>query len=104
MKKPANPVPWSPVPYGIEDAGAIQALLRGDALPHQQQRALKWIIESAAGTYDQTFYPGGEDGRRNTDFAEGRRFVGSQIVKMTRLALGNLRRNDDVQANPVPTE
>ena len=85
MKKPADPVPWTPVPYEDADAAAIQALIRGNAEEHQQQRALKWIIEVACGTYNQTFYPGGEEGRRNTDFAEGRRFVGSQIVKMTRI-------------------
>lgn len=85
MKKPVDPVPWTPPAYDTADAGAIQALLRGEAEPHQQQRALAWIINMAAATYDQSFYPGGEDGRRNTDFAEGRRFVGNQIVKMTRI-------------------
>lgn len=88
--------PWSPVPYESADAFAIQALLRGEAEPHQQQRALKWIVETACSTYDQSFYPGGEEGRRNSDFAEGRRFVGNQIVKMTRLNVSAIRRMEDV--------
>lgn len=91
-KKPVGP--WSPVNYEIADVAAVQALVSGTATPEQQQRALKWIIEVAAGTYDMSFYPGAEDGRRNTDFAEGRRFVGNTVVKMTRLNLMALRKND----------
>lgn len=98
MKKPSAPVPFLPPAYEAADAAAIQALLRGEAEPHQQQRAMKWIIEVCAATYDQSFYPGGEDGRRNTDFAEGRRFVGSQIVKMTRINTSTMRREGNVQA------
>jgi len=87
-KKPAGP--WTPPGYDVVDVQAIQALVRGDATADQQQRALRWIIEQAAGTYDQSFWPGGEDGRRNTDFAEGRRFVGNQIVKLTKLSVSSL--------------
>ena len=87
-KKPAGP--WTPSNYDVVDVQAIQALVRGDATADQQQRALRWIIEQAAGTYDQSFWPGGEDGRRNTDFAEGRRFVGNQIVKLTKLNVSSL--------------
>lgn len=91
MKKPDHQ-PWMPVPYEEADASAIQALLRGDAEPHQQKRAMKWIIETASGTYDQSFFPGAEDGRRNTDFAEGRRFVGNSIVKLSRINLSSVQR------------
>ena len=79
--------PWFPAPYEKADASAIQALSRGLADPEQQQRALKWIIEGAAMCYGMSFIPGGEDGRRDSDFAEGRRYVGQQIVKMTKLNL-----------------
>lgn len=90
-----EPKPWAPVDYETADAVAMQALVAGEATPEQQMRALKWIIEKAAGAYDQTFWPGGEDGRRNTDFAEGRRFVGNSIVKLTRLNISSLRRKED---------
>lgn len=95
--KPARkaPGPWGPVPYDLADVSAIQALLAGTAQPEQQQRALRWIIETACGTYDQSFWPGGDEGRRNTDFAEGRRFVGNSIVKLTRLNLMQLRRDEN---------
>lgn len=53
-----------------------------------QQRALRWIIERAAGTYDQSFTP---DSPRLTDFAEGRRFVGLQIVKLLKINLSTMK-------------
>jgi hypothetical protein len=87
--------PWSPVPYEAIDAAAIQALLIGEATAEQQKHAIKWIVEAACGTYDQSFYPGADEGRRNTDFAEGRRFVGNTIVKMTRVNVSSLRRKEE---------
>ena len=85
--KPARPAaqPWHPPAYEDYDVRALQALAAGNASDRQQQRALQWIIEAAAGTYDMSYRPGGEDGRRDTDFAEGRRFVGLQIVKLLKL-------------------
>lgn len=71
-----------PPKYDVLHVAAIQALARGEATPHQQQEALRWIIERAAGTYDQSFSP---DSDRGTSFAEGRRFVGLNIVKLTKL-------------------
>lgn len=91
----ADAAPWKPAPYEIADAYAIQALLRGEADAVMQQRALKWIIEVACDTYGMSFRPGAEEGRRDTDFAEGRRFVGTQIVKMTRLNTAVLARRKD---------
>lgn len=82
--------PHIPAPYDLADASAIQALIRGEAEPHQQQRALKWIIEQAAGTYEFNFYPSD----RETAFALGRGFVGQQIVKLSKLNLSTLRRAD----------
>ena len=82
-----NPPPgaaWTPAPYESADIAAIQALERGEAEPHQQVRALRWIVEAVSATYDQSFRPGSE---RETVFAEGRRFVGLQIVKATKLKL-----------------
>jgi hypothetical protein len=66
--------PWEPA-----DASAIQALQRGEADAAQQKRALDWIIKTAAGTYNVSFQPGVPDA---TAFAEGRRFVGIEIVKL----------------------
>lgn len=87
---------WKPIQYDPADVAAIQACIAGTALEHQQQRAMKWIIEIASATYDQSYRPG-EDGRRDTDFAEGRRFVGNSIVKLSRLNASTMRSNTDVE-------
>ncbi len=79
--------PWKPPHWEIEDAGAIQALLRGEAQAHQQQRALAYIIETLCGTYDMSFRPTSE---RDTCFAEGKRFVGNQLVKLTKINLSKV--------------
>ena len=85
---------WVPAEWELADASAIQAMAHGVASPEQQQRALKWIIEAAAGTYEMSYRPGGEDGRRDTDFAEGRRMVGNQIVKLVNVNLAAMRRKE----------
>lgn len=79
--------PWKPPAFEDADVAAFQALQRGNANPEQQKRALAWVIEKAAGTYDLSYRPGAE-GQRDTDFAEGRRFVGLQLVKLLKLKLG----------------
>lgn len=86
-KAPAQILPAN---YGPAEAAAIQALNRGDATEHQQRIALKWIIEGAAATYDTSFSP---DSDRLTSFAEGRRFVGSQVVKLLKIDVSKLKKD-----------
>lgn len=93
--KPAESAPWLPAPYEIADAAAVQALLRGDATPDQQRRAVEWVI-ACSGYYDLSFRPG-DGGDRETAFAEGKRFVGAQVVKLSRLALSRLRNNQTAE-------
>lgn len=71
----------SPAPYDEEDIMAIRACLSGAANEGQQKLAMDWIITKAANLYDMS-YRAGDSGA--TAFHEGRRFVGNQIVKMTR--------------------
>lgn len=85
--------PHIPPQYELADVSAIQALQRGDATEHQQQRALRWIIERAAGTYEFHFYPG----ERETAFALGRAFPGQQLVKLLKLDVSSLRRQPNVE-------
>lgn len=70
--------PWLPVAYEKADVSAVKALAAGTATEEQQKRALKWIIETTCATYDLSYRPSSD---RDTTFAEGRRFVGLQIVK-----------------------
>jgi hypothetical protein len=88
--------PWKPAEWTIEDAGAIQALQRGDASADQQQRALKYIVNVLAATYDGSFRPG-PDGDRVTAFAEGKRHVGLSIVKLCNLSLSAFKKQPGEQ-------
>lgn len=61
---------------------AVKALAAGNANEGQQQRALDWIVRTLCGTYDLTYRP---DSDRDSVFAEGKRFVGLQLVKQMKL-------------------
>ena len=74
--------PWKPAKWEPADATAIQALMRGDCPANLQQRAIKFIMWDLCGLRDLSFRPGGAEGQRETDFAEGKRFVGLQIAKL----------------------
>jgi hypothetical protein len=80
--------PWLPADYELADATAIQAVAKGEASPEQQQRAMRFIVEEVAATYQSTYIPGSD---RDTAFAEGRRHVGLQLVKFIKLNLSILR-------------
>lgn len=84
--------PWKPHPYELADATAFQALAAGTASPEQQRRAITWLV-ACAGTYDMSYRPGPQ-GERDSVFAEGKRHVGLQVVKLTRLNVGALRRSE----------
>jgi hypothetical protein len=84
LKKPIVVHPWHPAPYEDADVYAIKALAAGKASEGQQQRALNWIINVACATYDLSFRP---ESDRETVFAEGKRHVGMQLVKLTKIVL-----------------
>lgn len=92
MKKPSSH-PYMPPLWEPADIAAIQALQRGDASPDQQRRALDYIV-TLAGTYDLSYRP---DSDRDTTFAEGKRFVGLQIVKALKLNLAAIRQAKSTQ-------
>lgn len=73
--------------WDIPTASAIQALIRGEATFDQQRSAMNWLINQACGTYNTSF---SELGDRETSFAEGRRFVGTNIVKLSKISTAAL--------------
>ena len=75
--------------WQLPDANALQALEKGEADENQQKRALAWIINVAAGTYQVAWEP---DNERASSFESGRRFVGLKIVELLKLNLANFRR------------
>lgn len=60
---------------------ALKALDAGKASDSQQRIALKVILMKFARLYDMSYRPGGAEGSRETDFAEGMRSVGSAIME-----------------------
>ena len=84
--------PWYPPLYELSDLRAIKGIAAGTATPDQQQRALKWIIENACATYELSYRPTSD---RDTSFAEGRRFVGLQIVKALHLDISKLKKGEE---------
>ncbi len=86
-KPEAKPrMPWQ-LPRDIEDADvfALQALAAGNANPAQQQRALALFRDKLCETDRMSFYPGGDDGRRASDFAEGKRWPGLQVRRILKM-------------------
>lgn len=67
------------------DVFALQAVAKGTANAGQQQRAWMFIMNFLCDPDGMTFWPGGEDGRRVSDFAEGRRWVGLQLRRLERM-------------------
>lgn len=90
--KRATLEPWKPAPYEIEDVAALQALEKGIASETQQKRAIRYIVEVLGMTFEHTYFPTDRD----TAFANGRRYVGLQIVKLLRLPLNELKRKGKV--------
>ena len=83
-KTPHEPPVWHEI---IPQVRAIQALGTGSASPEQQIEALTFIVERLCGTYDLSYRPNDVGA---TQFAEGRRFVGLQIVSATKQPIGVL--------------
>lgn len=86
------PPPWAPAEWEEDDAKALKSLQAGNASDVQQRRALAWIINKAAATYDEPFVAGDA---RTTDYLLGRRNVGLQIVKLLNVKLGALQKVKD---------
>ena len=82
MKQTRNKEHWHPPPYEKADIRAIQAVASGTAGEIEQKRALDWIVNVAAATYDEPFRPGQTD---SVNYMLGRRSVGLAIVKLTKL-------------------
>ncbi len=70
------------------DIRAIQDLERGKANEDQQKRALAYIINNLSATY----FPSYRNNQRDSDFMEGRRFVGLELVTMLKLNASEMRR------------
>jgi len=77
--------PWQMPRIEDVDIFAIQAIAEGVANDGQQRRAYDYIVRVLCETDRMTFWPGGEDGKRATDFAEGKRWIGVQLRRIEKL-------------------
>jgi len=82
--------PWMPVTVDPAIVSGLQAMARGDCPPHLQQKVLQWVIDTSRNG-GALYFPG-EAGRRDTDYALGRAFLGETIVTFLRMTL---RRNSE---------
>lgn len=85
---------WFPYRWQDDEPGsaAVQAVADGRATPEQQQLAIATIVEGIAEYHGLSYSP---DSTHDTAFAEGKRFVGAQIVKLCKLNYSKLRRAED---------
>jgi hypothetical protein len=84
--------PWRPTEWQDEDAYAVQAIMYGRASEEQQRRAMTFIVNNLCGTYDQSFRPPELDpDGRVTAFASGKRQVGLELVKFSKINIAALR-------------
>lgn len=83
--------PYEPTKTPPHIMDAFQSLEAGCANETQQKAALHWLINGLCRTYDLSFRPGGMDAQRDTDFAEGRRAVGLEVVLMLKLNTTKVR-------------
>jgi hypothetical protein len=81
-----RPPPGSFRTPGDADIFAVQALAIGKANAAQQRRVWDYVTRVLCETDRMTFWPGGEDGKRATDFAEGKRWVGVQLRRIEKAA------------------
>jgi len=77
--------PWQMPRIEDADIFALQAVAKGVANDTQQQRAYDYVVRALCETDRMTFWPGSEDGRRATDFAEGKRWVGLQLRRIEKM-------------------
>lgn len=62
------------------DVLAVRACIAGKASDEQQRRCMDWIMAEASRVQDLSYQPGEQ--ALATAFAEGRRYVGTQIRAM----------------------
>ena len=102
VRKLPLPEPWKPAEWDPEDAHAVQAVMYGRASEDQQKRAMLFIVNQICGTYDLSYRPASD---RDTVFAEGKRFVGLQLIKFAKLNISRLRGKHTEQGEtPKPKE
>lgn len=72
---------WDPVYLEVHEVSAIKALA------HAHPEAFKLIIHKICRVGELSFAAGGEDGRRETDYAEGKRAIGVNLLNIVAMKM-----------------
>jgi hypothetical protein len=67
---------------GKDAVFALHAMAKGQANEGQQKSLLEWMVKYLCRTYELSYRPDEIGGDRETAFAEGRRYVGTQLVRI----------------------
>ena len=84
--------PMMLAPYEKADAYAVRAITEGHANEGQQRRGMAWIINTLACTYDLSYRP---EKPLESAFAEGKRYVGMQIVKLANIRFARAQQEEE---------
>lgn len=74
--------PHDPAEYDRDILNAVRAFDAGKASADQQIMVKNWLLHAVCRVEGMSYHHGGEDGRRASDFAEGKRYVANQFRKM----------------------
>lgn len=83
MSKKAR-APWEDPKDILEKADviALKQVAAGKGDENHQKRVIDLIVTKLAETYGLSYRPDNAGGERDTAFAEGKRFVGLQVVRL----------------------
>ena len=92
--------PWLPPDRDDHVIWAALSFAKGAATEGQQRLLWDWLMYStgASDEYADLSFRPGEEGRRASDFAEGKRFVGLQLRKLLHPML-----RPSGPSDPIPT-
>jgi hypothetical protein len=94
-------MPWDPVQLELHEVSAIKAI----AASHPVGFAA--IVDKLCGADRMSFTAGGEDGRRASDYAEGKRSVGLNLRMLRDMKMPSAASKDgappELPNSPTPT-
>lgn len=78
-------LPWIPADYNSAVVTAVQQLMDGTCDAHLQKQFMHWLIVECCDTYGMSFRPEDKGGHDAMVFAEAKRYIGNQIIKMSKM-------------------
>ena len=95
--------PLNPPTLSSDLVYATKALVLGVADASQQTLFFNWLIVECCKKDDLSFRPGGPEGVRDTDLAEGKRFVALNVLRalnMPQEQIAAMKKAEDAAVGP----